>query len=156
MLVVLTGCGYTPLSPEEAFPQDVATVAVAAVANTTDRTDLSSSLTAALVRTVEIETPYRIADIGTADTLLEVTIREVIRDSDLRSRETGFSQIESLLIVADVTWTDLRDGTLLLSLEGVLADRERYPTFGEGLPAAARLASDALAREITDEMAGRW
>ncbi|MEM1013394.1 MAG: LPS assembly lipoprotein LptE [Planctomycetota bacterium] len=153
---LLAGCAYGPLEADEAYRDDVATVAVAAAVNAAPRPEVSAAVSDALVREVEQRTPYRVADVERADTLLEVTIREVDVGTPLRSRNTGFPQVSSLDVIAEATWTDLRDGQTLLRLSGIRGESEHFPEYGEGVPVSERSAAEALAERIVDEMAARW
>ncbi len=154
--LALSGCGYQAIGTDDVYRDDVTSVSVTAATNATDRPEVAAALTDALVRELEQRTPYRVTNASSADTLLEVAIVNVNTGTPLRSRDTGFPQVSSLDVVAEATWTDLRDGRTLLRLSGVEGQAERFDTLGEGVPVTERSASEALAARIVDEMAARW
>src|SRR5690606_22248577 len=113
---VVAGCGYRAGGYDELYRDDVRTVSVAAVARGTHDPQAADALTVALTRQLERATPYRVADVSLADTLLEVTVTGVSRGASLRSRSSGIPEEQVWVITADAVWKDLRTGKVLLEL----------------------------------------
>ena len=155
--LLLSGCGYRATGYDGLYRDDVRTVAVPAVAVGTDyEPGLADAVAAAVVREIEARTPYRVADAGRADTLLEVRLVRVGRDATIRSFRTGLNQEQRLLARAEVTWTDLRDGRELLAVENLRQGGRYYPSLGEGEFAGEQAVAQQLAAAVVDEMSRRW
>ncbi|MEL7237707.1 MAG: LPS assembly lipoprotein LptE, partial [Planctomycetota bacterium] len=126
------------------------------VANATFERGDSEQLTGALVNRIEARTPYRVADVSQADTLLEVTITDANRRTVSRGRATGLPDQQLYVVTADFTWTDLRTGETLVRRENVEQVAEVYPTLGEGQFFASQAAAEALATGIVEALGSTW
>ncbi len=156
LLFCASGCGYQAVGHGSMHRKDVRTVSIAAVANASADIHAADALTAALVQQLETSTPYRVAEVASADTLLEVTLTSVSRGASLRSTATGIPQEQVWAFTADAVWKDLRTGKVLLELRNFTQTAQQYPTLGEGPFIPTQQAADGLAQGIVDEMAAKW
>lgn len=156
LLCTLGGCGYRVTGQTGLYRDDVKTVFVPTVLNRTFSRSDSAQLTDALARQLETRTPYRVADAGTADTSLEVTITQVRRATTSRDRFTALPNEQLYVVVADFTWKDLRTGRILVSREHFEQTAATYATLGEGQFHASQEAAEALAAGIIEELTANW
>lgn len=156
MLAVLAGCGYRAVGYDALYRQDVQTVAVPVVSSTVYDPDLTDALTAALVREIEASTPYRVADVGFADTILAVELESVGIRGLSRSRATGLPEQQLLTVTSNFTWRDVRSGKELLRVDNFVQTAQQFPTLGEGRFTPTQESADELAAGIVDELARRW
>lgn len=149
--LLVAGCGYT--FGTGLHERGIRSVALTLVGNETFRQRLEVELAAALARELPISTDLRLADAGSADAVLEVTIREV-RERTLVPGTTATPVREGALAAA-VSMRLLSRGGRLLA-EQVLLDRTEFrDPVGEDLTSArGELAAD-LARKIALALDGR-
>ena len=154
--MVVAGCGYRVAGPQGLYPENVQTVSIPTVSNETFARGDTARLTSALVAQLESRTPYRVAPVSTADTLLEVTLTDVRRR--LTSRDPGSSVPNEQLyvVLAEVVWKDLRTGEVLVRLENLEQTATLYPTLGESDFFASQEAADQLAIGIVEALGGDW
>ena len=91
------------------------------------RRELEFQLTEALVKRIEMDTPYRIAPLRTADTLLTGEILEVRQRVFGDDFDTGLPREKGATILMRYRWKDLRTGRILV-------ERERFPYSVEYIP----------------------
>lgn len=152
----LAGCGYRVAGGRELYPDGIATVAIPTVANETHHRGSTEQLTAALVGHLESRTPYRVESTSRADAVLEVTITDIRRRTTSRDRGTALPEEQLLVVLADVLWKDLRNGTVLLRLDNFEQTAALYPTLGESDFFASQEAAEQLAMGIVEAMGDDW
>jgi hypothetical protein len=91
------------------------------------RRELEFRLTEALVKRIESETPYKVADRGVADTELTGTIQRVSQRVLSFHPGTGRAREIQLTVHVDFTWTDLRTGRTLVERKDFTAAAEYIP-----------------------------
>jgi hypothetical protein len=119
MLVACVGCsydgesGYTTKSP---YPENVHTVAVPIwnLGANVYRRGLEMRLTEALVKRIELDTPYKVTDKSRADTILSGTIDTVEQRVLSYNPDSGYPREKEVTLVISFTWTDLRNGKTLV------------------------------------------
>jgi len=170
MVLVMTAChawtiGCSPYQLGNAgrFPAGVRTVHVPIVRNATFRHDLGLRLTEALIREIELRTPYKV----TADPSADTTLRcEVIGETKrvLTETEADYARALDAAVQVRASWTD-RSGRLLLQNAVVPADDltilfsqdERFvPEAGQSVDTATQKAIEDLAGRIVSQMETRW
>lgn len=149
-----TGCGYSTKRP---FPADVQTVHVEMLQSREFRRDLEFFLTEALVKRIEMDTPYRIADKERADTVFAGEILEVrqnVLGDQFRSndpREIGAT------IVMRYRWQDQRDGRILVDRPRFVHMDAYVPPVGETFTSGVDVrALDRMAERIVETMETEW
>jgi hypothetical protein len=147
------GCGYSAQRP---FREDVQTVHVQMFHSKEFRRDLEFALTEALVKRINLDTPYKIAPRRTADTeltgeILEVRNRTIGDDFDTQlPRETA-----STIVVA-FRWKDLRTGRILVERERFMHTTNYYPPAGEDFAKGMVRGMDGMAEQMVETMESQW
>lgn len=154
--VALAGCGYRMAGPKGIYPSNIETVSVPTVSNETFARADTARLTSALVSQLENRTPYRVAPISRADSVLEVTITSVRRRLTSRDPGSSLPNEQLYVVLADVVWKDLRNGEVLVRLDNLEQTALLYPTLGESDFLASQEAAEALAVGIVEAMGGDW
>lgn len=152
MVLPLIGCGY---STERPFRNDIQTIYVEMLHSKEFRRDLEFQLTEALVKRIEMDTPYKVAPRARADSVISGEILEVQQrtfgtdfDSDL-PRETGTT------IIMNWRWKDLRTGELR-GLRRQVYTTSYIPPVGETFDTAMVRGLDGLAQQIVEAMEKDW
>lgn len=148
-----TGCGYSSKRP---FTTDIQTVHVEMFQSKEFRRELEFRLTEAVVKRIEMDTPYRIAPRATADALLTGEVLEVKNrvfgddfDTDL-AREIGST------VVVRYRLEDLRTGKILVERPRFVYQSSYIPPVGETFSAGMTRALDGLAEQIVESMESDW
>ena len=114
-VLMVCACGY---AHKELFPTDVRTVAVPIFENRSFYQGMEFDLTEALVKEIELRTPYKVTDAGSADTIVHGVITAVDQDRLSRRSEGGVPQELELRITVNYVWKNLRTGQTLRQREG--------------------------------------
>ncbi len=147
--LALTGCGYTGQS---LYPSGIHTVAVPIWKNDTFRHQMGFHLTEAIDKNIESRTPYRLASLKHADSVLRGTIVQVQETLLSNSFETNLPQETQVTVVVDFTWKDLRTGKILSERKKFARSANTIPQIGQQLSDAEQTAMEKLARAIVAQM----
>ena len=155
VLGALGGCGY---STTQLFPKKFESVAIAIFHNNTFYRSLEFDLTEAIVKQIELETPYAIVPRGTAQTLLEGTIVKAQQHRLSRQRVGGVPQELEFQLVVDFQWKDLQTGKLIRDRKGLMRVGRYIPTapLREPLAVAQHQASQSMAEAVISVMRADW
>ena len=162
-LAALAGCsndphsGYTFQSP---YPSTVKTVAVPMWnrGRMVYVRNLEMRLTEAIVKNIELLTPYKVTDPSRADTRLTGSIDLVEQQVTSYNSDTGMPREKLVTITVSFVWKDLRTGKELVK-------RSRFSEAGVFLPSApldedlfqgAEDTVNRLARRIVEELEAEW
>ena len=156
----LTGCGYTIGSPQV---DGVRTVHVPVFRSESFRRNLDYLLTEAVQKEIKTRSPYRLADAGTADTILQGKIVE-IRKTPLSETRFDDPRELQLLVGAEVTWIDRRNGQILQQHVFPIGPEMMQhasqvafaPEAGHSLATAQQESARRLAAQIVDLMEAPW
>lgn len=149
----LTGCGYSTARP---FPTDIHTIHVEMLESKEFRRELEFRLTEAIVKRIEMDTPYRIADAKTADAvftgeILRVDNRTFGDDFDRdRPREIGST------VVMRFRLKDMRSGKILVDRPRFIYQTSYIPPVGETFTNAMTRAMDGMAESVVEAMEVDW
>lgn len=153
MLIVVLGCGYSAKRP---FPTDIQTLHVEIFHSKEFRRELEFRLTEALVKRIEMDTPYRVAPRQTADALLSGEILKVENrtfgddfDNDL-PREIGST------IAVRYRFQDLRSGDILVERPKFVYQTSYIPPVGETFTQGMTRGIDGLAERIVETIELGW
>lgn len=116
MMALLVACGY---QQGGVFRTDVRTVAVPIFSNQSFYRGMEFDLTEAVVKQIELKTPYKVVGEDVADTVLHATIRRVEQSLLSRSDDGGLPEELELRVLLDIEWLDARTGQPLRSREGL-------------------------------------
>lgn len=152
--VAASGCGYSTKRP---FPSGINTVYVEMLQSREFRRDLEFALSEALVKRIEMDTPYKIADKSVADTeftgeILEVQQRVIGNQFDTDDpREIGST------IAMRYRWKDLRTGEILVERPRFVHMTSYVPSVGESFAKGVNVRGlDGMAERIVETMETGW
>ncbi len=158
-----TGCATYQFGSRSLYRDDIRTVYVPVARNETFRHDLGPRLTEAVIRQIELRTPYKVTGDPAADSVLNLRItnetKTVLTESasdDPRALDSAVSTI--------VTWNDRRGNPLLQNHVAVdanlgtsLLQSNRFvPEAGQSIQTSLQATIDDLADRIVSQMEMRW
>ncbi len=152
-LIGAAGCSYSTARP---FRTDIKTIHVDMFHSKEFRRELEFRLTEALVKRLEMDTPYRIAPRRTADMLLTGEILAVDNRTfgdDLAldlPREIGST------VVVRFRLQDMRTGNVLVERPRFVYQTSYIPPVGETFTTGMTRALEGLAEQIVETMESGW
>lgn len=149
----VTGCGYSTRRP---FPEGIRTVHVEMAQSREFRRDLEFDLTEALVKRIEMDTPYAIADARDADTVLTCEILEVRTRGLADEFRTRRPREVAASVFVRLRWKDQRTGKTLLERPRFGFTTSYLPSVGETFRTGSIRAMDGLAEQIVEAMESSW
>jgi len=157
------GCAAYQFGARSQFRDNIRTVYVPIARNDTFRNDLGPRLTEAVIRTIEMRTPFKVTGDPNADSTLTV---RVTSESKRVLTETINDDPRALdaLVTAQAVWTDRYGNSLLqnqLNVEGVSStdflQSERFvPEAGQSVETSLQASIEDLAERIVSQMENRW
>ncbi|MFH0980016.1 MAG: LPS assembly lipoprotein LptE [Planctomycetota bacterium] len=147
------GCGYTTERP---FRSGIKTVHVEMLQSREFRRDLEFQLTEALIKRIEMDTPYKIAPLRTADTLFSGEILEVRERVFGDDFETGLPREKGATVIMRYRWKDLRTGEVLVDRDRFVHSVEYIPPVGETFAKGMVRGLDDMAEAIVETMESSW
>ena len=153
MLIGLTGCGYSTRRP---FPTDIRTVHVEMFHSKEFRRELEFRLTEAIVKRIEMDTPYRIAGPRTADALMTGEILSVRNRTFGDDFDTDLPREIGSTVEVRYRLTDLRSGEILVERPRSVFQTAYIPPVGETFTQGMTRALDGLAEGIVESMETTW
>jgi len=153
LLVWAAGCGYGTRRP---FPEGIRTVHVEMAQSREFRRDLEFDLTEALVKRIEMDTPYAIADAARADTVLSCEILEVRTRGLADEFRTRRPREVASSVFVRLRWRDQRTGETLLERPRFGVTTSYLPSVGETFRTGSIRAVDGLAEQIVEAMESAW
>jgi hypothetical protein len=153
--VALAGCGY---DHKELFPQQYRTVAAPMFDNRSFYRGVEYDLAEALVKELELRTPYKVVSPPGADTILQGTITRVEQKLVARRRPGAMPQEMEVTVSVDFEWKDLRSGEIIRDRRGFEAVGRYVPTapVGEAFEIAQHAAVENLAQDIVSTLQADW
>ncbi len=151
---LLTGCGYSAKRP---FSADIDTVYVEMLQSREFRRELEFHLTEAVVKRIEMDTPYRIADREVADTVLSGEILEVKQNVQGNLFVTDDPRSIGSSVIMRFRWQDQRTGEILVDRPRFLHMDSYIPPVGETFTSGVAIRSlDRMAERIVETMEIEW
>ncbi|TWU47214.1 hypothetical protein Poly51_50120 [Rubripirellula tenax] len=162
-LMLTTGCAAYRFGSASLFRPGIRTVHVPIVRNDTFRHDLGVRLTEAIIKEIEVRTPYKVTGDPNADSTL---ICRVVSETKRVLTETGTDDPRALDAAVSVraSWTG-RGGELLMQNAIVPTgdfsttfgqDARFVPEAGQSVDSAMQMAIEDLAQRIVSQMEMRW
>ncbi|MDP1564487.1 MAG: LPS assembly lipoprotein LptE [Pirellulaceae bacterium] len=152
----MTGCSQYRFGNCTLYTPNVSSVHVQMFENDTFRRGLGPWLTEAVVKEVQLRTPYRIADARSADSFLRaqwVADRKTIlvENANDEGRDLGYTgQVE-------VTWTDRYGNPLTAGrVIKITEDVSFVPEVGQSVTTAQQELVRKLAQQIVNQMEAGW
>lgn len=155
IVFVATGCSYTQ---KELYPADYRSVSVPIMRNLTFYRGVEFDVTEALIKEIELRTPYKVIAQGSADTELVGTIRS-INQTQVSQRSTGaVPQEMEMSVLIDWQWKDLRSGKPIRDRQGFQAVARYVPTrpVSEDITTGRHGVAQAAATAIVSQMRADW
>ncbi len=157
--LLFCGCAGYQLGQRSLYRGDIRSVHVPVVQSASYRRHLGERLTEAIVKEIELKTPYKVVDAASADSVLAVrlaseskrVLSETIND-DVRDYETDF--------FVQMSWSDRR-GDLIAGgtnipfaplLRNISQHTNFVPEGGQSLTTAQQEALQRLAEQIVGQM----
>ena len=159
----LPGCAGYQLGNRSLYRPDIRTVHVPMAVSDSYRRHLGEKLTEAVVKEIELKTPYKIVDSDSADSVLSLRL---VSDGKRVLSENRFDEprdIESDFFI-QVSWLDRR-GDLIMSHEDIPAaplllnvgqQSNFVPEGGQSLATAHQEALQRLAEQVVGQMELAW
>lgn len=162
-LLGVPGCANYRVGAESLYAFDVQTVYVPMIESTSFRRDLGERLTEAVVKEIELKTPFKVVNSPVADSVLTVSLIDERRQT---LAEDPFDQPRLLEsdVVAEVSWVNQRRAplappTTLAAPAGILPFRQGarlIPAAGQSVVQSQQEAIERLAEQIVSSMEEPW
>jgi hypothetical protein len=162
-LLAQSGCAGYQIGQRSLYRPDIRTVHVPMIRSNSFRRYLGERLTEAVVKEIELKTPYKVVDAAAADSVLNV---ELVSESKGVLAENRFDEprdIETDFFI-QVSWVDRR-GDLIMShsdvpsqplLVNISQDANFVPEGGQSLATAQQESIRRLAEQIVGQMELAW
>ncbi|MFW6066368.1 MAG: LPS assembly lipoprotein LptE [Planctomycetota bacterium] len=161
--MIFLGCANNPAdgySFSSGYPEDVRTVAVPIwnVGKNVYRREIEFRLTEALVKRIELDTPYKVAAKTDADTLLTGTVDNISQRVLSTNPDTGLPREMEMTITVSFEWTDLRSGEIRADRSNVRVSGTYVPhePLSEDFFTGSEDVINRLARRIVEQMESDW
>lgn len=161
LAIGLSGCGqvdpnngYTNAS---LYRTDVKTVCIEMFQSQSFRRRIEFDLTSAVSLQIEQRTPFKVvSDCGKADTVVYGNITAVAERVLSWQRELDRPVENEVVVLAEVTWKDLRNGELILDQQKVSVSGQYASLLAAGRESAYKQAANEMAVRIVEAMESPW
>ncbi|MHB1155404.1 MAG: LPS assembly lipoprotein LptE [Phycisphaerales bacterium] len=152
------GDGQTGYHSADLFPANIRTVKLDIFANRTFYQGVEMELSEAMVKEIELRSPYKVTNAAGADTQLTGTIIAIEQGTLSRTFDAGLPQEVQTRITVSFEWKDLRSGQVIRRRDRIIGSGEYVPTrvVGEPMQTAQHQAVAELARDIVSVMRSDW
>ena len=156
------GCAGYQVGAGSLYAPDVTTVYVPMIESDSYRRDLGERLTEAVVKEIELKTPYKVVGTPDADSVLSARL---ISDTRRTIAENAFDdpRVLETELRAEVTWLNRRrlpvaTQTIACPPELVLINQTAplIPEFGQSVATSQQQAIERLAQQIVSTMEAPW
>ena len=153
--MLLGGCGYTQ---QELFNTEYQTVAVPIFQNKTFYRGVELELTEALIKEIELRTPYKVTATSTAQTILEGHVVSINQRPLSRTQEGGLVQETELQMVVNFHWKQQSDGKTIARRDGIIATGRYVAStpISEPMSTGQQIATQGMVKRIVDTMRSDW
>jgi hypothetical protein len=162
-LPFLCGCIGYHAGTGSLYAPDVATVYVPMIESDSYRRDLGERLTEAVVKEIELKTPYKVVNTPDADSVLSARL---MTDTRKRVIQNGFSdpRVSETEIRAEVNWVNRRRQPLVpvqaipipTELLAFSQTSNLIPEAGQSVATSQQQAIQRLAQQIVATMEAPW
>lgn len=162
-LTTLAGCAGYQVGAGSLYAPDVTTVYVPMIESDSYRRDLGERLTEAVVKEIELKTPYKVVSTPDADSILSARL---ITDTRRTVIENAFDdpRLSEVELRAEVTWLNRRRlpiapmQTLALPPEliSISQTTNLIPEAGQSVATSQQQAIERLAQQIVSTMEAPW
>lgn len=162
-LFTLAGCAGYQVGSGSLYAPDVQTVYVPMIESDSFRRDLGERLTEAVVKEIQLKTPYQVVDTPNADSILSA---HILADTRHVLAENAFDdpRVSETDLKAQVTWVNRRRmpiapvQTLNLPPELIAIGQTSnlIPEIGQSVATSQQQAIERLAQQIVSTMEAPW
>lgn len=158
---LLAGCSSDPrqgYSMGSAFDRRVSSVEVTVFDNLTFNHGAEVRLADAIVKEIQVQTPWQVRSGALAQTTLTGAITDMRLRARSVARETGLVQEQAVEITLDFQWRDNRTGEILASRRGVRTVESFVPGLGAGerIEIGENASLQEAAREVVAALRSGW
>jgi hypothetical protein len=161
--IFVSGCAGYRFGTASLYPPDIRTVYVPMFESDSLRRGLSERLTEAVIKEIELKTPYKVVSDPNADSILTGRVLNDIKRVTVEDRYDQQRENEVTLL-AEVNWVDRRGdligsrGNLPIpeSLITLTGTGIAVPEFGQSIATAQQQAIDRMAEQIVSLMETPW
>ena len=159
--LALAGCSTDPARGyafAEPYDASVRTVGVPIFANQTFARGTELTLTDAIIKQIQQQTPWRVVSPDKADTVLEGAVTQAELGVLSNSPRSGLTEEQTYRITVRFAWRDNRTGETRVARENFAATGVFAPVrgVGERIEVGQRDAIDELARDIVASLRSDW
>jgi hypothetical protein len=161
--MVVAGCATYQVGSDSLYAPDIATVYVPMIESDSYRRDLGERLTEAVIKEIELKTPYKVVGTPDADSILSV---KLLGDSRKLLAENSFDDPRLLesTVYSEVSWLNRRrlpiaaTQTVPLPPELIGIDQSALlvPEVGQSVASSQQQAIERLAQQIVGTMESPW
>jgi hypothetical protein len=161
--MLLAGCARYQVGSESLYAPDIATVYVPMIESDSYRRDLGERLTEAVIKEIELKTPYKVVGTPDADSILSVRL---LGDSRHLLAENSFDdpRLSESAVYSEVSWLNRRrlpmapPQSIAMPPELVGIDQTALlvPEVGQSVASSQQQAIDRLAQQIVGTMETPW
>lgn len=163
LLVSLSGCASYRMGNETLYAPDVQTVYVPMIESDSFRRDLGERLTEAVVKEIELKTPFKVVGTPDADSILSARLVSANKRVTVENRNDDPRAIE-VNTMAEVTWLNRRREPLrapsVVPLPPELLSINQTATLiteaGQTIATSQQQALERLAQQIVSTMEEPW
>ncbi len=157
-LFLAGGCGpSTGYSNASLFPSDVNNVYLEMFDNRSFRRGIEWTLTDALAKRIEVDTPYKIlSNRDRADSVMSGQIVMAGESVLTIERDTGRALEKEVVLTAVVNWKNMKNGKLMVNSRTVTAVATYSDFQGQDFTYASDVAANKLAQDIVQLMENPW
>jgi hypothetical protein len=160
---LLVGCSDDPTvgyTAQSQYRTGINTVAVPLWTRGQDvyRRDIEFQLTEALIKRIELNTPYKVVKKDQADSILTGTIDRIEQSTLSFNPDTGRPREIQMTFFVSFRWKDLRTGNTLVRERNFRVSDVYLPSqpFGEDFFQGSQSLIDKLSRRIVETMETDW
>jgi hypothetical protein len=163
LTLLLGGCVGYQVGSGSLYAPDVATVYVPMIDSDSYRRDLGERLTEAVVKEIELKTPYKVVSTPDADSILSARL---ISDSRRTLIENAFDdpRVSETELLAEVTWLNRRRQAIVPTqalcvppdLVAISQTSNLIPEIGQSVATSQQQAIQRLAEQIVSTMEAPW
>ena len=156
-VIALAGCGIGGYTDKSLYPEDVKSVYVEMFDNRTFRRGIEYTVSDALAKRIESDTPYRIvSDRDRTDSVMGGQLVVITESILTLERETGRALEKEVILTATVNWKNLRTGRMMINNQSVTAAASFSDFLNQDFTYASSLAANKLAEKIVEVMQSNW
>ena len=156
-----TSCETDPTvgySSSSLYPKQYQSIAIPIFQNSTMTRDVEFMLTDAIIKEIQVRSPYRVVDKHVAETILTGTITSLKLSTLSRSRTTGLDNEVLFKVVIDFEWYDQVNGNRIVGRKNFASSAVFIPSrpSSEPLEIGQFAVVQQLASDIIDQMQASW